>query len=124
MTFGDQPPRRDWAETLWVTLAPVLARVTLGLIVAVAAMWCFVELAEGVTAEVTHQFDAGVLRFLYQQRAPLLFQTMTWISWVANGVPQTTLVFAVLAGLLVRKRPWPDVLTLLLAVGGGLAGSG
>src|SRR5688572_20802445 len=101
-------------------MAPILARLTLGLVVAVVAMWGFVELAEGVSEREAHRFDVAALQLVREHRAPQLFQAMRFVSWIADVSGHTVLVLAALGWLLIRKRPWPDVLSLLLATAGGV----
>lgn len=120
MGLGMKVRRRDWGETLWVAFAPILARLTLGFVAAAVAMWGFVELADGVTERDTHYFDVATLKFLRDHRSPHLFEAMRIVSWIADGPRHVVLVLATLVLLLIRKRPWPDILGLLLAAVGGM----
>ncbi len=118
--FRSRLRERDWGEIVWVSMAPVLARLTLGLIVAVLAMWGFVELADEVREQQTQHFDAAALRFLREHRSWHVFQAMRFVSWLADGTRQTLLAAALLAGLVLRRRSTTDVLSFLLATLGGV----
>jgi membrane-associated phospholipid phosphatase len=120
MAHGRDLRRRNWGETLWVAMAPILARLSLGLVAAVVAMWGFVALAEGVTQRETHHVDSGALQFLRDHRSPHLFEAMRFVSWIGDVSGHTVLVLSALGWSLIRRRPWPDTLSLLLATAGGV----
>ncbi|HTE19021.1 MAG TPA: phosphatase PAP2 family protein, partial [Armatimonadota bacterium] len=113
--------RQERAEALWLALAPVVGRLTLAVLAAMAAMYVFVVLAHDVAEGDTRQIDVGVLQALRVHRQPWLDGPMFWISWAGGPMAQPIFVCLCLLGLALGRRFWPDGLSLLLGWAGGNA---
>lgn len=120
-TTGLIPTRPDRAETLWLTLAPVVGQLTLAVLAAVAAMYLFILLAHEMGEGETRQFDVATLQFLHAHRDPWLFAAMYWVSWLGGPHAQPYIFGLCILGFLLARRFWPDGLTLLIAGVGGTA---
>jgi membrane-associated phospholipid phosphatase len=114
-------PHRNWLQTLGLALAPILARVTLAVVLAIVAMFLFVTLAHEVAAGSTRRFDTAVLAFFHTHQNAGLHVLMRDTSWLAGPVPQTAVLVLCILGFTLAGRFWPDGLTLLVGGIGGAA---
>ena len=112
---------RDWGQSLWLVLAPVLARLTLAMLLATLALSLFIKIAHGVMRGSTRQFDAGAIAFFQAHQVPLFHTLMNWVSVLAGPIFVPLLVLAVLVWHARAGRFWPDGWTMLIASAGGQA---
>lgn len=107
------------AEALWLTLVPVVCRITLAIACAIVSLFVFIKIAHGLNAADTRHLDTAVLHFFRTHQSPLFHTVMTGISWLAGPVPQAVLLLLAVLGFLLARRFLPDGLTLLVAGVGG-----
>jgi undecaprenyl-diphosphatase len=110
-----------WMQTLWLAFAPIVARLTLAIGFAIAAMFLFITLAHEEAEGSTRRFDSAVLAFFHAHQTPWLHALMHDASWLAGPVPQSTVLVLGVLGFALAGRFWPDGLTLLVA---GIGGAG
>lgn len=102
-------------------LAPVLSQLTLAVLAAAAAMYCFVDLAHEVGQGETRLFDVTVLQFLRDHRTPWLYTAMYWVSWAGGPQAQPVVFGLCVLGFALGRRFWPAGVTMLVAGLGGTA---
>ncbi len=106
---------------MWLTVAPIIGRLTLAVLAAMLGMYFFADLAHEVARGETRQFDFAVLAAIREHRPEWLFHFMRWYSWLGGPVVQPVVFALLVLGFVAARRFWPDGLTLLLAGLGGTA---
>jgi undecaprenyl-diphosphatase len=104
---------------MWLVVAPIVGRFTLAVLAAIVAMYFFIQLAHEMRQGETRHFDVAVLTFLREHRNPVLFQVMSWVSWLGSAHAQPVCYALCILGLIAARRFWPDGLTMLVAGAGG-----
>jgi undecaprenyl-diphosphatase len=94
------------------------AFLTVGFIVAAAAVVVFVAVASAVRTGLTQQFDEATLRWLAEHRAPLMDQVMLDITALGTGLAPLMIVAVASVFLWLTQHRW-SVYVLLLGVLGG-----
>jgi len=105
--------------TVWRALAPVLQRITLAVLMAIAGMWLFVYLAHEVDEGSTKRFDSLIIVFFQAHQWEPLHAFLRGVSTLAGPDLQTGFALAGVLGFILARRFWPDGLTLLIAGTGG-----
>lgn len=101
------------------SLARILSKLTLALVLSMIAMLVFVKLAHEVGEQETRQFDTTVLRYFQTFHHSPIFKLMEGISWLAGGIPQTVFVIFAISILYWHHRR-REALSLLIGSLGGL----
>jgi membrane-associated phospholipid phosphatase/uncharacterized membrane protein YkvA (DUF1232 family) len=112
--------RQSWKRRLWFFVAPILARLTLAVLGAIAAMFVFVTIAHEVNKGATRQLDTSVLHYFHSHYNPSFHTAMFAVSWIAGAVPQSVLVIICAIGFALARRFLPDGVTILFGYFGGL----
>jgi undecaprenyl-diphosphatase len=125
---GPEPRRRSRAEAVARMLEsawrewPVLA----GLLLAAAAFWAFIELADEVREGATSRLDRAILIALRSSADPQVMLGPRWLHEMVRdftglgGTGVLTLVTLSVSAYLVLEGKRQEALVLLVAVGGGL----
>lgn len=96
----------------------VLAFLTLGLAVGLAAAAVFGALAAVVEEGLTQGFDERVLRWIAAHRSPALDEVMLEITTLGNGAVLVMLVLVASVFLWLTKHKWSVALLLFAVIGG------
>ena len=92
----------------------------LGTVVAAAAVWLFIWLADEVMRQATQQFDARVISYFFERTPLPLHRFMAGVTWAASGPAQAVVAVVAALYLVWRKRWWLEAITMLVAVFGGM----
>jgi undecaprenyl-diphosphatase len=96
----------------------VLAFLTLGLVVGLAAATVFGAFATVVAEGLTQGFDERVLRWIAGHRSPTMDEVMLEITTLGNGAVLVMLVLVASVFLWLTKHRWSVALLLLAVLGG------
>jgi len=96
----------------------VLAFLTLGLAVGLAAAAVFGAFAAVVEKGLTQGFDERVLRWIAQHRSPAMDEVMLEITTLGNGAVLVMLLLVASVFLWLTKHKWSVALLLFAVVGG------
>jgi undecaprenyl-diphosphatase len=93
--------------------------LTIGLLVILAAGWCFGDIAEDMSRNAaTRLFDERVTSWFHQHATPAFTQIALFVTFFGSvGFVAVASIFA--AVVLIVRKSWYQGLALLLAVGGG-----
>jgi undecaprenyl-diphosphatase len=107
------------SERIIIGLLFVLSQLSLAVLGAIAALYTFVLLADGVMEGATVRVDEAILGF-FRRNNPSWFDHLVWaITFLANG---STIAVVAVGGVLVsiyKKRFWPNGAAFILASLGG-----
>jgi undecaprenyl-diphosphatase len=92
----------------------------LGCVAAALAMWLFINLADEVMESATQQFDSRIVLFFHNHASHTLHVFMAGVTWIAGGPSQAVLIVGVALFLWLRRRRWPEPVTMLVAGFGGM----
>ncbi|HEX6007830.1 MAG TPA: phosphatase PAP2 family protein [Burkholderiales bacterium] len=96
------------------------AFLTVGIMVAIAAVGIFAGIAEAVEEGFTQPFDESVLRWFESTRAPWLDRIMLELTTLGSGVVLILLVLITSVVLWQTQHKWSVFLLLLGTIGGKL----
>lgn len=99
---------------------PLAAFITVGFIVAGAALALFAGIAEAVDEGMTQRFDEQVLHWLAVRRTPFLDQAMLEITTLGAGLVLIMIVVIASVFLWQTQHKWSAYLLLLATLGGKL----
>src|SRR5205809_677605 len=86
------------------SIASISGHLLLGTVFAALALFLFLKLADEVMEAETLRFDMAAVQYFQQHSRPALHILMFWVSWLASGYSQSTVIILTAIVFLWKRR--------------------